>query len=70
MNWDQVEGKWKEFRGSVREQWGKLTEDDLDVIGGKREQLTGRLQQQYGYSKEKAEDEINAFLKNRHSTAK
>jgi uncharacterized protein YjbJ (UPF0337 family) len=62
MNWDQVEGKWKEFRGSVREKWGKLTDDDLDMIAGKRDQLVGKLQQRYGYEKEKAEDQIDQFL--------
>ena len=62
MNWDQLEGGWKQFRGSVREKWGKLTDDDLDVIAGKRDKLAGQLQKQYGYTKEKAEEEIDEFL--------
>ena len=62
MNWDQLEGGWKQFRGSVREKWGKLTDDDLDVIAGKRDKLAGQLQKQYGYTKEKAEEEIEDFL--------
>ena len=65
MNWDQVEGRWKELKGSVRERWGKLTDDDLDVIAGKREQLAGKLQQQYGYARARAEKEIDEFLDER-----
>ena len=48
MNWDQVEGKWKQMKGSVKEKWGKFTDDDLDVINGKRESLVGKLQERYG----------------------
>jgi uncharacterized protein YjbJ (UPF0337 family) len=62
MTWDEVEGKWKEFRGSIKKQWGKLTDDDIDVIDGGREQLLGRLQQRYGYARDKAEKEIESFL--------
>ena len=50
MNWDRVEGNWKEFKGKVQQKWGKLTNDDLDVVEGKRKQLSGRLQQRYGYA--------------------
>jgi uncharacterized protein YjbJ (UPF0337 family) len=63
MNWDRVEGNWKEFKGQVQKQWGKLTNDDLDVIEGKRKELAGRLQQRYGYAKEEAEREIDMWLK-------
>ncbi len=56
---DRVEGKWKQMKGKVKEQWGKLTDDDLDVINGKREQLEGRLQQRYGYFKDQAQKEVN-----------
>jgi len=63
MNWDRVEGNWKQFKGSVQEKWGKLTDDDLDVIEGKRTQLAGRLQQRYGVAKDQAEIEIDAWLK-------
>lgn len=58
MNWDRVEGNWKQFKGKVRERWGRLTDDDLDVIAGRREQLSGQLQSVYGVSKEIAEDQI------------
>ena len=55
MNWDQVEGKWKELKGTVKEKWGKLTDVDLDEIAGKRDKLVGKLQQRYGITKEEAE---------------
>jgi uncharacterized protein YjbJ (UPF0337 family) len=63
MNWDRVEGNWKEFKGQVQEKWGKLTNDDLDVIEGKRMQLSGRLQQRYGVAKDEAERQIDSWLK-------
>jgi uncharacterized protein YjbJ (UPF0337 family) len=62
MNWDQVEGNWKELRGKVQAQWGKLTNDDLDVIKGRRTELEGRLQKHYGYATDKAKSEVNAWL--------
>ncbi len=62
MNWDQLEGKWKEAKGKIREKWGKLTDDDLDVIRGKRDQLIGRLQQRYGMAKEEAEKQADEFV--------
>ena len=62
MNWDRIEGNWKEFKGKVKQQWGDLTDDDLTVIEGNREQLKGRLQERYGYAKDKARQEINAWL--------
>lgn len=61
MNWDEMAGSWKTMKGKVREKWGKLTDDDLDVIAGKRDQLIGRLQQKYGYSKEQAENEVDRW---------
>lgn len=61
MNWDIIEGHWKEFKGKAKEQWGKLTEDRLDVIGGKREQLKGEIQSAYGISKDEAEKQIKDF---------
>jgi uncharacterized protein YjbJ (UPF0337 family) len=63
MNWDRVEGNWKEFKGQVQQKWGKLTNDDLDVIEGKRTQLSGRLQQRYGVAKDEAERQIDSWLK-------
>lgn len=62
MNWDQVAGRWKETKGKVREKWGKLTDDDLDVIAGKRDQLVGRLQERYGWHKEEAEKQVDVFV--------
>jgi len=63
MNWDQIVGNWKQFQGKVKEKWGKLTDDDLTVIGGKRDQLSGVLQQRYGYEKAHAEKELDEFLR-------
>lgn len=63
MNWDQVEGNWKQFKGKVKERWGKLTDDDITSIEGKRDQLVGRLQKQYGYGKEQAERELDEFTR-------
>ena len=61
MNWDRVEGNWKQFKGKVKEQWGRLTDDDLDVIGGKKDQLTGKIQESYGISKDEAERQIDRW---------
>jgi uncharacterized protein YjbJ (UPF0337 family) len=61
MNWDRIEGNWKEFSGKVRQQWGKLTDDDMDVIGGRREELSGRIQQAYGVTKDEADRQITQF---------
>ncbi|WP_010583577.1 CsbD family protein [Schlesneria paludicola] len=63
MNWDQIVGQWKQVKGSVKERWGKLTEDDLTVVAGKRDKLAGILQQRYGYAKEQAEKELDEFSK-------
>jgi len=62
MNQDIFEGKWKEMRGKVKEMWGKLTDDDLEQVNGKADQLVGILQQKYGYTKEQAEKELNDKL--------
>jgi uncharacterized protein YjbJ (UPF0337 family) len=63
MNWDQIAGDWKQFTGKVKEKWGKLTDDDLTTIAGKRDQLAGVLQQRYGYAKDQAEKELDEFTK-------
>src|SRR5437588_5144292 len=55
MNWDQSEGKWKQVKGNVKQTWGKITDDDLDYIAGKRENLVGKLQERYGMAKEEAQ---------------
>ena len=62
MNWDQVEGNWKQFKGEIRERWGRFTEDDVEVIKGRRAQLVGKLQEKYGILREEAEREIAEFL--------
>ncbi len=61
MNWDQIEGKWKQFKGRVRETWGDFTDDDLDRIGGKRDRLAGLVQEKYGVAKDEAERQIADF---------
>ena len=58
MNWDRIEGNWKQFKGSARQQWGKLTDDQLDVIAGKRAILAGKIQEAYGVTKEAAEQQL------------
>jgi len=62
MNWDQVEGKWKELSGRAQAQWGKLTKDDLEFIKGRRTELEGRLQKHYGYASEKVKSEVDSWL--------
>jgi uncharacterized protein YjbJ (UPF0337 family) len=61
MNWDVIEGNWKQFKGNVKEQWGKLTDDTIDTIAGKRDQLTGKIQETYGLNKDQAELQVKAF---------
>jgi uncharacterized protein YjbJ (UPF0337 family) len=61
MNWQQIEGKWKEMKGGVKEHWGKLTDDELTQIEGKRDKLAGLIQKKYGLAKEAAEEEISKF---------
>jgi uncharacterized protein YjbJ (UPF0337 family) len=61
MNWDQIKGNWMQLKGKLKEQWGRLTDDDLTVIAGKRDELLGRLQERYGYTKEQAERELAAW---------
>lgn len=61
VNWDIVEGQWKQFKGQVQMRWGRLTDDDLDVIAGKRLELAGRIQEAYGISKGEAEQQLKCF---------
>ncbi len=61
MNWDQIEGKWKQVRGTVKQKWGKLTDDDLDVIDGHRDKLVGKIQERYGLAKDAAEQEVDSW---------
>lgn len=66
MNWDQVEGKWKQMSGSVKQKWGKLTDDDLNVIAGKEEQLQGKIQERYGITREEAAKQIRDWTSSMH----
>lgn len=59
MNWDQVEGKWLHLKGQAKEKWGQLTDDDLDVAAGRRDQLAGKIQHRYGVAKEEAERQLD-----------
>jgi uncharacterized protein YjbJ (UPF0337 family) len=61
MNWDRVGGDWKQFKGSVKEQWGKLTDDDLTRVEGKRDQLVGRIQNRYGIAKDEADRQVKEW---------
>jgi uncharacterized protein YjbJ (UPF0337 family) len=61
MNWDQIEGSWKQVKGQAKQKWGKLTDDDLDVIKGKRDELVGKLQARLGIEREQAEREVEAW---------
>jgi uncharacterized protein YjbJ (UPF0337 family) len=61
MNWDQIQGKWKQLKGSARQKWGRLTDDDLEFIAGNRDQFAGRLQERYGIAKEEAERQLDEW---------
>jgi uncharacterized protein YjbJ (UPF0337 family) len=58
MNWDSIQGNWKQVMGRAKEQWGKLTDDDLDVVAGRRDQLAGKIQMRYGVAKDEAEKQL------------
>lgn len=61
MDWNRIEGNWKEFKGQLKEQWGNLTDDQLSVIAGNRDQLLGKIQEIYGITKEEADKQISAW---------
>jgi uncharacterized protein YjbJ (UPF0337 family) len=63
MNWDQVEGKWKQYKGQAKEKWGKLTDDDLTAIHGRRDQLIGKIQERYGIARQEAEKQVEEFAR-------
>ena len=63
MNWDQLEGKWKQYSGKVKEKWGKLTDDDLEVVRGRRDQLIGKIQERYGIVRHEAEKQVDEFAR-------
>jgi uncharacterized protein YjbJ (UPF0337 family) len=61
MDWNRVEGNWKQFKGKVKEQWGKLTDDDLDKVAGKRDQLEGVIQERYGIAKDQVRKDVDTW---------
>jgi uncharacterized protein YjbJ (UPF0337 family) len=63
MNPDQLAGKWKQMKGAAKQQWGKLTDDDLEVINGQNESLIGKLQERYGIAKEEAQKQVDQWVK-------
>jgi uncharacterized protein YjbJ (UPF0337 family) len=63
MNWDELQGKWKQFTGQLRSKWAKLTDDDWTLVGSKKDQLVGKLQERYGHKKEHAEKEVDDFIR-------
>ena len=70
MNWDEIEGNWKKFAGDLKVYWGRLTDDDLEIIQGQREKLSGELQRKYGIARDEAEEEIEDFLRKERQEAK
>lgn len=63
MNWDQIEGKWKQAKGSVKQKWAKLTDDDLTYMSGKKDELVGKIQERYGISREEAQREADEWVR-------
>ena len=61
MNWDQIEGNWKQIKGETKRRWGKLTDDELMTIAGNKDKLVGKIQERYGYEKDRAEREVREF---------
>jgi uncharacterized protein YjbJ (UPF0337 family) len=68
MNSDTLKGQWKQLKGKVQEEWGELTDDELDQIAGKRDQLVGKIQEKYGYTRQEAENQVDEFLDNTDTT--
>ncbi len=62
MNWDQMEGQWKTFKGHLREKWGKITDSDFEVIAGKKDRMLGKIQERYGIGQEDAEKELDKYI--------
>lgn len=63
MNSDQMQGKWKQIKGTVKERWGKLTDDDVDIINGQNDQLVGKIQEKYGIAKEEAQRQVEDWMR-------
>jgi uncharacterized protein YjbJ (UPF0337 family) len=62
MDWNRIEGNWKQFKGRAKEKWGRLTDDDLDVINGRQDQLEGKIQERYGFAKDQAKKDVNDWF--------
>jgi uncharacterized protein YjbJ (UPF0337 family) len=63
MDWNRIEGNWKQFKGRAKEKWGRLTDDDLDVVNGRQEQLEGKIQERYGLAKDQAKKDVETWFK-------
>jgi uncharacterized protein YjbJ (UPF0337 family) len=63
MNWDQIEGKWSQIRGEIRQKWGKLTDNDLEIVADSKDKFVGRIQDRYGIAKEEAQQQLDEWLK-------
>jgi uncharacterized protein YjbJ (UPF0337 family) len=63
MNWDTIEGKWNQIKGGIRSKWAKLTDDDVELVGGKKDALIGRLQERYGYERDRAERDVDDWIR-------
>ena len=63
MNWDRIQGNWKQVSGQAKAQWGKLTDDDLDVVAGRREEMAGKIQERYGVAREDAHNQITEWAR-------
>jgi uncharacterized protein YjbJ (UPF0337 family) len=70
MNWDRIQGNWKQFQGQIKQKWGKLTDSDMSVISGKKDELVGRIQERYGIAMEEAERQVDEWARaNERETA-
>ncbi len=63
MNWDRIEGNWKQIKGQALAQWGKLTDDDLDLVAGRKDQLAGKIQERYGVAKDEAHRQVSDWVR-------
>jgi uncharacterized protein YjbJ (UPF0337 family) len=70
MNWDKIEGNWKQFMGKARERWGELTDSDFHAVAGRREQLVGRIQERYGIAREEAQEQADEWARTLKEEAK